>query len=292
MIYNARVYQNTGESWDKVALRLSTANPQQRGEKPQILPWYLDFEQPIIIQRQYNQMKSEAAPLEMRVAEDEAPMPVSSGTAANYTQVNANQTNFEFAISIPYDIPSDNKQYTINIQDFNLPALFEYYTVPRLDRDAFLLARITGWEKYNLLPGEINLFFEGTYVGKSFLDVRNTEDTLDLSLGRDKGIVITRIKLQDLTSERTIGANQRETRTWEISVRNNKRQPVDLKIEDQIPVSMNKDIEIETTEISGGKLEPESGIITWKQKIAPGIENKIRVSFAVKYPKDKRVFID
>jgi len=293
MTYNARVYQNTGELWDKVSLRLSTANPQQRGEKPQIMPWYIDFEQPVVYEREYNMMKSEALQ-EVIVADEMAPVPMQlrSGTAANFTQVDANQTNLEFVISVPYDIPSDNRQYTINIQDFSLPAIFEYYCAPRLDRDAFLLARITGWENYNLLPGEINLFFEGTYVGKSYLNVRNTGDTLDLSLGRDKGIVITRIKMQDLTSERTIGANKRETRAWEISVRNNKRQALELKIEDQRPVSMNKDIEVETTDLSGGKLVEETGIITWKQKIEPGTEKKLRISFAVKYPRDKRVYID
>ena len=120
-------------------------------------------------------------------------------TASVYTEVNENQTNLEFNITIPYDIPSDSKQYTINIQDFSLPATYEYYCAPKLDREAFLLARITGWENYNLLSGEINLFFEGTYVGKSHLNVRNTNDTLDLSLGRDKGIVVTRVKMKDFT---------------------------------------------------------------------------------------------
>jgi uncharacterized protein (TIGR02231 family) len=291
MIYNAKVFQNTGESWDNVLLRLSTANPQQRGEKPRILPWYIDFEQPVFIDKEYNMLKMEA-PVAVDDMVTSAPPPARSGTAANYTQVNVNQTNLDFSISVPYDIPSDSKQYTINIQDFDLPAIYEYYSAPRLDRDAFLLARITGWEQYNLLPGEINLFFEGTYVGKSFLDIRNTDDTLDLSLGRDKGIIITRIKIQDLTSERIIGANKRETCIWEISVRNNKRQAVDLKIEDQVPVSMNKDIEIEMTDISGGKSDHETGIITWKQKIEQGTEKKLRVSYAIKYPRDQRVFID
>lgn len=292
MIYNAKVYQNSGESWDKVALRLSTANPRQRGEKPEIHPWYIDFEQPVVIQ-EFNLMRTSkaTAPIavdEMRVT----PQAEAAGTVSDFVQVDVNQTNLEFVISIPYDIPSDNTPYTINIQDFSLPASYEYYTAPRLDNDAFLLARITGWENYNLLPGEINLFFEGTYVGKSYLNLRNTNDTLDISLGRDKGIVIKREKLQDLTSQRTIGSNIRESRTWEISVRNNKRQAVELKINDQLPIAMNRDIEVEADNLSGGNLNKETGIITWKQRIEPGTEKKIRLSFAVKYPKDKKVYID
>ncbi|MBN2812727.1 MAG: DUF4139 domain-containing protein, partial [Bacteroidales bacterium] len=218
--------------------------------------------------------------------------PMAATTAASFTEVNENQTNLEFSIKLPYDIPSDNKQYTINIQDYKLPATYEYYCAPKLDRESFLVARITGWEKYNLISGEMNLFFEGTYVGKSYLNVRNTSDTLDLSLGRDRSIVVTRVKLKDFTEEKTIGSNKRETRAWEITVRNTKKQAVDLRLEDQLPVSMNKDIEVEPLEYSGGTLNKATGIITWKLKAEPAADKKLRVSYAIRYPKDQRVFID
>ncbi len=203
-----------------------------------------------------------------------------------------NQTNFEFNIKVPYDIPADNKHYTINIQESSLPATYEYYCAPKIDREAFLLARITGWENLNLLSGEINLFFEGTYVGKSTLNVRNTRDTLDLSLGRDKGIVVTRTKLKDFTEQKMIGSNIRETRTWEVTVRNSKKQALNLRIEDQLPISMNKDIVIEDQQYSGGSYDKESGKVVWKMNLAPSEEKKLRLSFAIKYPKDKRVFVD
>jgi uncharacterized protein (TIGR02231 family) len=202
-------------------------------------------------------------------------------TAASFTEISEGQTNLEFIIKIPYDIPSDNKQYSINIQDNTLPATFEYYCVPKLDREAFLVAHITGWENYNLLPGEINLFFEGTYVGKSYLNVRNTNDTLDLSLGRDKGIIVTRVKMKDFTEQKTIGSNKRETRAWEITLRNNKKQSLDLHLEDQLPVSMNNDILVEPIEYSGGRYIQETGAITWKFRMEPSAEKKIRISYAV-----------
>jgi len=164
--------------------------------------------------------------------------------------------------------------------------------VPKIDREAFLVAHITGWENYNLLSGEISLFFEGTYVGKSYLNVRNTNDTLDLSLGRDKGIVVTRVKLKDFTEQKTIGSNKRETRAWDITVRNTKKQAIDLHLEDQLPVSMNKDIQVETIEYSGGRYTQETGNILWRFRLEPSAEKKLRVAFAIKYPKDQRVFID
>jgi uncharacterized protein (TIGR02231 family) len=293
--YNAKVFQNTGEDWNKVSIRLSTANPQQRGEKPVLQPWFIDFEQPMLLMKQYNAVdnyKSAAAPQEAIMEDRMEPQAEVAGTAAALTSVSENQTNFEFNIKVPYDIPSDNKQYTINIQENSLPATYEYYCAPKLDREAFLLARITGWENLNLLSGEINLFFEGTYVGKSTLNVRNTRDTLDLSLGRDKGIVVTRTKLKDFTEQKTIGSNIRETRTWEVTVRNSKKQALALRIEDQFPISMNKDIVIEPQEYSGGTYDKETGKVVWKLNLAPSEEKKLRLSFAIKYPKDKKVFVD
>jgi uncharacterized protein (TIGR02231 family) len=296
LIYNARVYQNTGEDWDHVAVKLSTANPQQRGEKPVLQPWFIDFEQPGPLLREFNQVESKEKKMAYMppvVAEekDEAAAPMAA-TAASLTEVNENQTNLEFNIRIPYDIPADNKQYTINIQESTLPATYEYFCAPKLDREAFLLARITGWENLNLLPGEINLFFEGTYVGKSTLNVRNTNDTLDLSLGRDKGIVVTRVKMKDFTEQKTIGSNIRETRAWEITVRNTKRQALNLRIEDQFPVSMNRDIVIEPQEFTGAAYNKETGQVVWKLKLEPSEEKKLRLSFAIKFPRDKRVFVD
>jgi uncharacterized protein (TIGR02231 family) len=299
--YNARVFQNTGEDWDKVMLKLSTANPQQRGEKPDLQPWFIDFEQPVsllneaVVRGAGMEKKMAYAPammLEDQVQESAEMAAPLAATAASLTEVGENQTNLEFNIRIPYDIPSDSKQYTISIQESTLPATFEYYCAPKIDREAFLLARITGWENLNLLSGEINLFFEGTYVGKSYVNIRNTADTLDLSLGRDKGIVVTRVKMKDYTEERTMGSNKRETRAWEITVRNTKRQSLNLRLEDQFPVSMNKDIELEPLEYSGGKYNKETGRVTWILKLGPAEEKKLRLVFAIKYPKDKSVFVD
>jgi len=98
--------------------------------------------------------------------------------------------------------------------------------------------------------------------------------------------------MKDFTEEKIIGSNKRETSAWEITIRNNKKQAIDLRIEDQLPVSMNKSIEVEMLDCSGGKNNKETGLITWKIKMAPSAEKKLRLSYAIKYPKDQRVFID
>jgi uncharacterized protein (TIGR02231 family) len=298
LTYNAKVFQQTGEDWENVILKLSTADPRQRGDKPNLTSWYLDFSRPTGTFGLENTM----APSMVKRAEMPEPVAAEelnesdvvgySTTAADFTIVQQQQTNLEFSIKIPYDIPSDNKQYTINIQEYKLPATYQYYCAPKLDKDAFLIARVTGWENFNLLSGEINLFFEDTYVGKSFLNVRNTTDTLDLSLGRDKNIVVTRIRLTDFTADKVLANTRQETRGWEITTRNNKKQSIRILIEDQFPVSMNKEIQVEPIEYGGGSLNKETGKIQWLLSLEPSQEKKLKAAFMVKYPKDKQVYID
>jgi uncharacterized protein (TIGR02231 family) len=224
---------------------------------------------------------------ERSLAADEEFEAAEALSMADFTEVVEAPTSIEFNIAIPYTIPSDGKHHMVDLQNFTFPASYEYYAAPKIDRDAFLIARVTGWEERNLLSGEMNLFFEGTFVGKSYLDVRNTKDTLDLSLGRDQNIVITREDLKDFSSRKIIGFNREEIRTWEISLRNMKNAPVNITLEDQFPLSTNKEIEIKHLETAGAQFQEDSGKLVWRLTLDPAQTEKYRLSFSVKYPKNK-----
>jgi uncharacterized protein (TIGR02231 family) len=298
--YKANVYQSSGENWNDVKLTLSTGNPTQSGSKPILNPWYLSFYTPYnynynntsnAYNYQQPQSKSESAKEDKPVVAGTVAM--DALTTASYTQVTENQTNVEFDISLPYTILSDGKQHTVDIQTYSLPAKYEYYCAPKLDRDAFLLARVTGWDQYNLLSGDINLFYEGTYVGKSYLETRTTKDTLDISLGRDKNIAVTRIKLKEFSSTAFVGVNKKEVIAWEINVRNKKKQAIDIVIDDQFPISSDKDIEVERLEMTGAAYNEETGKLTWKFNIQPSESvKKLMFKYSVKYPKNKTVIVN
>jgi len=179
--------------------------------------------------------------------------------------------------------------HDVSVATHELPVSFKHFTVPKLDRDAFLLAEVTGWEDYKLLPGEANIYFEGTYVGKSFINTKTTDDTLKLSFGRDQSVNITREKLKDFTSKKFLGENKKETFAYEIAIRNTKKVPIKLLVEDQIPLSSNKEIEIEVVEISGAKHNKVSGKLSWELNLQGGETKKLKLIYSVKYPKDKAI---
>nr|PZN55380.1 MAG: mucoidy inhibitor-like protein [Bacteroidota bacterium] len=283
--YKANVFQQTGETWENVKLILSTANPALGGQKPELYTWYLDFPRPVPLQEKAVRVRGMATAPK---AYDSADMSeVAFESAANYVSTIQTSLNTEFNISLPYTVASTTKPTVVDIASHEVPATYRYATTPKLDADAFLLARVTGWEAFSLLPGEANVFFEGTFVGKTYVDPANVEDTLDVSLGRDKRIVVEREKVKDFTSRRTIGANKRDRYTWEISIRNTRDEPIRIMVEDHVPVSQNSQIEVTVDETGGAKYTPENGKLVWELSLNPGETKKVRYSFEVKYPKDR-----
>ena len=299
--YKANVYQTTGEDWENVLLTLSTSNPTLSGTKPNLSTWFLRYYEPYTYswssdenQKDKKMARKEEAPssaMDSEVSLKEVVI-TDANAASAYTSVTESTTSIEFEISKPYDIPCNGQTYTVEMTKSSLPATYEYYAVPKIDKDAFLLARVTGWESLNMLSGNVYLYFEGTYVGQSYFDARSTTDTLDLSLGRDKNIVIKREKLKDFSSKSLVGLNQKESRGYEISVRNKKTQPVTIVIDDQIPVSTDKDIVVEKIDISNAKYDEPSGMLTWKNEIKPAETKKMKLVYSVKYPKDKTIILE
>jgi len=203
-----------------------------------------------------------------------------------------NQTSFEFEIKTPYTISSDNKNITVDVEHYSLDADFEYYCTPKVVKDAFLTANIVNWEKYNLLEGEANIFFENTFVGKSVLDVRYISDTLNISLGRDKNVIVKREKIKDFTTKQFFGNKKEETRAWQVPVKNNKNLPVNMIILDQVPVSTNQEIEVTVESISGGIINKDSGEVKWKFNLEPSGKKDFELKYKVKYPKDRVLNIE
>jgi hypothetical protein len=202
------------------------------------------------------------------------------------------QTTVDFEIEIPYSIKSDNKSYSVDMVNYNLPAEYKYFCVPKIDKDAFLIANISNWEKYNLLEGEANIFFEDTYVGKTLLDIRYATDTLQISLGRDKNVSVKREKVKNFTTKQFIGSKKEESRVWTINVKNNKSQKINMLIFDQVPVSTLEEIKVDVYEISGAKHNIETGEIKWDFSIEPNENKKFELKYSVKYPKNRNLIIE
>ncbi len=291
MMYKAQVTQNTGIDWKKVKLTLSSGNPNQNNQAPILSQWFLRYG----YQDDYRNGDNVINKLQGRVSGVELNEVVvtSAGIrkdkairSINATDIE-NQLNVSFDIDIPYDILSNGKAHSVALKEIKLPATYKYYAAPRVEKEAFLLAEINDYSKYNLLPGEANIIFEGLYVGKTNINPNQTSDTLNLSMGRDKKISILREKVVDKSGTKFLSSYKEQTFTYDLTIRNNKKEDIQMLLKDQYPLSPDKEITIELLEDGNAKVNPETGILTWELKMAPNETKKIRISYKVKYPKDK-----
>jgi len=293
MMYKAQVVQNTGIDWKKVKLTLSSGYPNQNNQAPILSSWFLrnnanyGYNQKAVM----NQLQSARGALKDKKADDELNYPaapiMAESTISDYTTVSENQLNVSFDIDIPYDILSNGKIHSVSLKEIKLPATYKFYAVPKVENEAFLLAEIADYSKYNLLQGEANIIFEGMYVGKTFIQPNQTSDTLNLSMGRDKKVSIKREKIADKSGTKFLSAKKEQTFTYDITVRNNKKEAVELLLKDQYPLTTNKEIEVELLQSDGAKVNAETGILTWQLQLKPNENKKIRISYKVRYPKDQ-----
>jgi uncharacterized protein (TIGR02231 family) len=289
--YKANVSQQCGEDWKNIKLTLSTGDPSVSGVKPELRPYYINvYAAPVVIRGYASNALNEVV---VTSSDKKSQLNNFAGDASG-VQVNTteNQTNMEFNIQNPFSVPADGKQYLVEIDQVTAEAKYQYYAAPKLSTDVFLTARITDWTKYNFLSGEANLFFEGTFIGKSKLDTRAANDTLSLSLGVDKNIVVKRMMQTELTDKQGVfGSTKKETRDWNISIKNRKTQAINLLVEDQVPVSQNSAIEVDTQEISGAEMNKATGKLSWNFILEPQAVKQLRVKYQVKYPKNQSVIV-
>jgi hypothetical protein len=202
------------------------------------------------------------------------------------------QFGYEFDIKQLLTLPDCGKTTTTEIVRHQLPASYEYRGIPKIDKESFLVADATDWQKLNLMEGEANVYFDNSFVGKSILDPNVSSDTLHFSMGRDQSIRVQRTKVSESSTRRFFGSNQEQTLKWRITVKNNRQESVNITVFDQAPISRNTSIEVIMDELSDGQFDKKTGIIKWPLQLKPGEQRDLILQYKVKYPKNRRLNIE
>ena len=198
---------------------------------------------------------------------------------------------YEFSIVRKLSIPSDGKSVVTEIGRYELPATYLYKSVPKINKDVYIIAESTQWKNHNLLEGEATIYFDNSFVGKTVLNPYQTSDTLSLSMGQNKAIRVQRTKVNESTSRKLIASNQVQTLTWLITVENTQNQLTIIQVQDQLPVSIDNSIEVSAEKLSGGKMN-DNGIVTWTLNLQPGEKRELLLQYKVKSPKGNRLIVE
>lgn len=302
LTYKGIVYQHTNVDWNNVRLILSTGTPQCNLSAPELYAWYLDAIRPI---HQYEKSKKAylGAPAQAYSGLAETTTAANSKNAEDkdeeqeakaayeYVTTNDQQVQATFEIKLPYTIESDNKKHTVAVLQKDLDTKYMYKAVPKVDVTAYLLACVTGWEDLNLLPGKASVFYAGTYVGQTYINPATTNDTLNLTLGKDDNVVIKRVKQKDKNKEKLLNDDKIYSFAYEITMKNGNTKNIEIEVKDQLPITHGKDVVITKDNIGNASYEESTGILTWRQTIKAKDTKHINFAYTIKAPKDLPIAI-
>jgi uncharacterized protein (TIGR02231 family) len=300
LTYKAQVRQNSGLDWNDIRLNISTNNPYANKTKPELNPWYIDYQAAFTKKIQESAVCSgtsavlfnsqQVTNMGYSFTQKESNMD-DALSAANFTTVVQMLIAAEFKIDLPYSIPSNNDQHMVLIKQTDLATTFKYYAAPKLDPGVYLVAQMTKLDELQLIPAKANIFFDGSYIGETYIDPTRMEDTLNLSLGKDPNIVVKRTLLKKECKDRVIQDKRERIFAYSIEVRNSKSSPIDIVIQDQIPITQNTDITIESANLAKGRLNERTGVIEWSFNLKPKENKVIDFDYKIRHSKDKEINI-
>lgn len=287
MVYKGKIYQKTGQDWKNVKLFVSTYRPSYNQDRPILSPLYVaeyTAHNPMMEVAEYKKTKETSAVNSYQMRADKvvsSQIPVAS--------VSDSQMNMIYELNYNQTILSQEKEQYVILDKKQVDATYKYHTVPKLNNQVFLMAFVRNWQNLNLISGEANIYFEDNYIGKSQITSNYVKDEFPISLGVDERITVKRIKLEDKMSQKVMNSNKWNTESYQISIRNNTKENIELEILDQLPISENSKIQVKALETGGGSFDEKTGSILWNRNIGSGGSDKISFSYEVKYPKDMQI---
>ena len=292
LTYYGMVKQSTGENWDNVQLTLSTAQPTRGDYIPQLSAWYVHPQQ-----QEYGYLREEAnatsglsrmnkleAPNEAAIA-DNALFPNPRTSAIQQYELSAN-----FIVTDPISIPSDGAEHKATIAATNLDASMEYVAVPKLSPSAFLRAKAMNSTGAPLLPGKVNVFLDNQFVATTSLPTVVTGDSIQMAVGTNDAIQVERKlvnKLQEYNG--LISKTYKWNYEYVTTITNKSGADINISVQDQVPVSQNEKILVETQKIDPPTDHTDQGIYTWQMHLQPGEKKEIHTKYSVEYPRDMKV---
>jgi len=287
IVYKGKIYQKTGQDWNNLKLFVSTYRPSYNQNRPILSPLY------VAEYTAYNNEDAKVGYMQKAKAEMSNSYQMRAEIAAPsqipVATVSDNQMNILYELNYNQTIVSQEKEQYVILDKKNVEANYKYHTVPKLNNQVFLMAFVKNWQNLNLISGEANIYFEDNYIGKTNITSNYVKDEFPIPLGVDERIVVKRIKIEDKTAQKSFNSNKWETESYEISIRNNTKENIELEVLDQIPLSENQKITVKTLNIGDGDLDTKTGSILWNRKINSGASEKINFSYEVKYPKEMQI---
>jgi uncharacterized protein (TIGR02231 family) len=305
LVRRASIQQKSGESWDDVSLALSTTRPGAGTAAPELKEVTIDYEPEARpppaptagLTRSMTQRDATgrlAATDEERV--DKALMPQSAAPIAAEEAKSSIETQaFQaiYGINALISVPTTGEPKRVQIDTAELDPALMVRTVPKRDPKAYLYAKVTIARGSPLLPGQVALFRDGTFVGNGKLPQLAPGEEFELGFGADDQVRVRHAVAEEKRGETgIISTSKTDVRNYRITLKNLHERAIPMVVIDQVPVSQNADIKIEfigKTPPSKRDLDDKRGVLAWEMKLEPDEERVVDFGYRVTWPAAKRI---
>ena len=297
ILMKANISQNSSQDWESVELSLFTGDPVSSGSVPRLLPLFLDIRQPRPVASAMGgrmMMKANMAFAMEDAAEESADL---DGTAAMPSFLmatpaaaeNSTETATEYVLPGRRDVKKNGEGTIADVTSYTVPCTYRIVSVPQLDQSAYLVAAVKAADLPMHSCVEAAVYLGDIYQGKVWLDPQMTDEETELTLGKEEKISVRRKELRRKTSTTLLKGLMVVEYAYEISISNNGAKAAEVIVKDQVPVSENKEIEVELLDASGAEHSKETGLLSWKVALEPGQSKALNFSYKTSRPKDKQI---
>ncbi|MEA4967060.1 MAG: DUF4139 domain-containing protein [Bacteroidaceae bacterium] len=222
-----------------------------------------------------------------KIQEDKPAYEIITENASTGMSSSNNLLTQEYDVKMKYSIKSGDKSKIIPLEEKKTKVNYKYFSVPKKEKVVYLAALFPLWEELGLANARANLYIDDKYVNSAYITTNQTADTLKLFVGREKKIAIDRkvIKGKPIEANRK-GTELEQVINVKVIVKNNNNTQVDIKIDDQIPISNSEKITITKGELSGANYNEKTGLLFWETSLKPLESKTFTFSYTCKYPKD------
>ncbi len=304
----ASIQQRSGESWDDIALTLSTTRPAAATAAPELAMLSVDYEpeRPPMPAPAPHAQSPAAGGMVLGASGDamgrakSAALEDSDGRndlvakQALEVSATADTQSFQVLYGIPgkVSVPTTGEQKRVQIGSEDLEPALVVRTVPRFDPLAYLYAKLTIPKTSGpILPGAVSLFRDGAFVGQGRVPQLAAGEDHEMGFGADDLVKVKRVVIEDKKGETGVFTTSRaEERNYTITVKNLRANTVAVQVLDRIPVSMQQDIKVDATfkpQPTKKDFNDRRGTLAWDMTLAPDQETQIAFGYKVTAPAGK-----
>ena len=304
LVRRASIQQRSGESWNDVALALSTTRPGAGTAAPELAPVTVDYEPeapPRPVPPVAGAPRTMATAPVGRVADGaeerqlRARKAAPEAVAAEEVRAQVEIQGFQaiYAIAGRVTVPATGEAKRVQIDEAQLDPALMVRTVPKRDQKAYLYAKLTMARGTPILPGQVSLFRDATFVGNGRLPQLAPGEEHELGFGVDDSVRVRHTIAEEKRGETgIITASKTDTRNYRLIIKNLHERAIPVTVIDQVPVSQNVDIKIELlgkTAPTKRDLDDKRGVLAWEMKLEPDEEKVIEFGYRVTWPAAKKI---